>query len=165
MNVSEAIKTKRAVRMFKQEPVPQEVMEQILEAGRRSQSSKNSQPWQFIVIRERERLTALSQMGKFAGHIAGAAFAVVLVGAQSSLWNSFDLGQACAYLQLAAWELGVGTCIATIYDEAEAKALLGVPDEMSCYVALSFGYPAPDFVPAQMGGRRALSDVVRWEKW
>ncbi|NWF70269.1 MAG: nitroreductase family protein [Chloroflexi bacterium] len=68
-------------------------------------------------------------------------------------------------MQLAAWEMGVGSCIAAIYDAERAKTLLGVPAEMNFYAALSFGYPAPDFVPAQMGGRRPLQQVVRWEKW
>jgi nitroreductase len=165
MNVSEAIQKKRAVRMFSSKPVTDEVMNQILEAGRRAQSSKNTQPWQFVVVRDKHMLKALSQTGDFAGHLAGASFAIVLVGTKVSHWNSFDLGQSSAYFQLAAWELGVGSCIAAIYDEAKAKSLLGVPEEMSCYAALSFGYPADDFVPAKMGGRRPLSDVVRWEKW
>ncbi len=165
MDVLEAIRTKRAVRQFKPEPVAQAVIEQILDAGRRSQSSKNTQPWQFVVVRDRETLKALSEAGNFATHLAGAAFAVTLVGTQKTMWNAFDLGQASAYLQLAAWDLGVGSCIATIHDEAKGKALLGIPNEMNFMLALSFGYPARDAVPAKLGGRKPLSDVVRWEKW
>src|SRR5262245_16164986 len=133
MNVSDAIQKKRAVRQFDPKPVPDDVMNQILEAGRRAQSSKTTQPWQFIVVRDREMLKALGQTGDFAAHLAGAAFGVVLVGTKVSHWNSFDLGQSAAYFQLAAWELGVGSCIAAIYDDAKAKTLLGVPQEMSCY--------------------------------
>ena len=107
---------------------------QIFDAGRRSQSSKNTQPWEFIVVRSRETLTALAKMGDFAGHLAGANFAVLLVGHEGKLWNgfdwkSFDIGQASSYLQLAGWELGVGSCIATIYTPDAAKTLLGVPAE------------------------------------
>ena len=125
----------------------------------------NTQPWQFIVIRDRERLKALSETGTYAQHLAGAAFAVVLVGIEKSLWNSFDLGQASSYLQLAAWDLGVGSCIATLHQEAAARELLGIPAESGMFLAISFGYPSPDFKPAQMGGRRSLDDVVRWETW
>lgn len=164
MDVLEAVRTKHAVRQFRDEPVPDDIMRQILDAGRRSQSSKNTQPWQFIVIREREQLVALSKTGTYASHLAGAAFAVVLVGAERSHWNSFDIGQASAYMQLAAWGLGVGSCIATLHNEDAARALLGIPAESGLFLALSFGYPAPDWTPNK-GGRKKLDDVVRWETW
>lgn len=165
MNVQDAIREKRAVRQFHDQPVPDDVIYQILDAGRRSQSSKNTQPWSFVVVRERQMLEALSKTGAYAGHLAGAAFAVVLVGAGDHRWNHYDLGQASSYLQLAAWELGVGSCIAALQQEDEAKALLGVPAEATAYAALSFGYPAEDFTPAKMGGRKPLDEVIHWEKW
>ena len=170
MDVEQAIRSKHAVRQFSDQPVPDDVIRQILDAGRRSQSSKNTQPWEFVVVRSRETLVALSKLGDFAQHLAGANFAVLLIGAQGEMWNgfdwkSFDIGQASSYLQLAAWELGVGSCIATIYKADAAKALLGIPDNHTVSVALSFGYPAADWTPAKMGGRRPLDEVVRWEKW
>jgi nitroreductase len=165
MDILEAIQKRHAVRRFSNMPVPEEVMRAILDAGRRSQSSKNTQPWQFIVIRNRDTLKAMSQTGDYAGHIAGAAFAVVLVGNSDRGWNMFDLGQSAAYMQLAAHEQGVGSCIASIYDGAKAKTILGIPDEYNVQVALSFGYPSPEHVPAKMGGRKPLDEVVRWEKW
>jgi nitroreductase len=165
MDVQQAIQTRRAVRLFSDQPVPQDVIEQILLAGGRAQSSKNSQPWQFVVVRERETLQALSKLGDYAGHLAGASFAVCLVGSTQSHWNSFDLGQAASHLQLAAWELGVGSCIAAIYDQDAGKALLGLPAESNFYCAISFGYPSPEHRPAQMGGRKGLDELVRWERW
>jgi nitroreductase len=165
MDVHEAIRTKRAVRLFRDEPVAEDILLRILDAGRRSQSAKNTQPWQFIVVRDRAALKALSQTGDYAGHLAGAAFAVVLVGEAPRSWTMFDLGQAAAYMQLAAWELGVGSCIASIYHPDRARAILGIPDDKTADVALSFGYPSPDFVPARLGGRKPLEGVVRWEKW
>jgi nitroreductase len=165
LDVLEAIRTKRAVRLFADKPVPEAVMLQILDAGRRSQSSKNSQPWQFVVVTDKGTLEALSKTGDYAGHLAGAAFAVALVGTKPGNWNSFDLGQAATYLQLAAWDLGVGSCIATIYDMDKGKAILGIPPELHFMVALSFGYPSPDHVPAKMGGRKPLEELVHREKW
>lgn len=164
MEVLQAIRTKRAVRKFSDQPVPDEVIRKILNAGRRSQSSKNTQPWSFVVVRERERLVALSKTGTYAAHVADAAFAVVLVGAEHGISVSFDLGQTSSYLQLAAWELGVGSCIATLHHVEEAKALLGIPVERYAEMALSFGYPAADWVPNK-GGRKPLDEVVRWEAW
>jgi nitroreductase len=165
MDVTNAIRTKQAVRLFEDKPVPEEIILQILDAGRRSQSSKNTQPWQFIAVRDRETLKALSKTGDYAGHLAGAAFAIILLGTDQRNWNMFDLGQAAAYLQLAAWELGVGSCLASIYHPDQARAILGVPDTLECNVALSFGYPSPDHKAAQMGGRRPIDDVVMWDKW
>lgn len=165
MDVLDAIQSRRAVRQFSDQPVPQDVIETILRAGGRSQSSKNTQPWQFIVVTEREKLVALAKMGDFAGHLAGAAFAVGLVGTATTHWNSFDLGQAAAQLQLAAHELGVGSCIAALYRPDEAKALLGIPEDTNFYCMISFGYPSPQAQPARMGGRKAVGELARWEKW
>ncbi len=165
MNVTEVIARHHAVRQFTDQPVPSDVMLSILDAGRRSQSSKNTQPWQFVVITDRTLLTAMSKMGDFAGHLAGAAFAVLLVGTKESNWNSFDLGQAAAYLQLAADEIGVGSCIAAIYRPDEVKTLLNIPAEHSAFCAISFGYPSPEHKPAQMGGRKPVEDVAYWNKW
>ena len=72
MNVSEAIRLKRAVREFQPQPLEPGHLNAILNAGRRAQSSKNTQPWHFIAIQERETLLALSKLGPWAGHLAGA---------------------------------------------------------------------------------------------
>lgn len=165
MNVTEAIETRRAVRQFSDQPVPEAVVDAILRAGGRSQSSKNTQPWQFILIRDRDMLDRLAKLGDFAGHVAGANFAVALVGEKQQHWNSFDLGQAAALLQLAAWEHGVGSCIAAIYDADEGKRLLGIPADKNFYCVISFGYPSPDHQPAKLGGRKPLTDIVRQERW
>ncbi|MDX2077881.1 MAG: nitroreductase family protein [bacterium] len=165
MNVADAIKTKRAIRLFTEEPVPEETLLAILDAGRRSQSSKNSQPWQFVVVRQRETLQALSKTGDYAGHLAGAAFALAIVSQSEHLWNMFDLGQVSAYVQLAAWELGIGSCIAAVYRQDVAKSILSIPDDYSLHVILSFGYPSPEHVVAKMGGRNPLTEITHWEKW
>lgn len=79
--------------------------------------------------------------------------------------NEFELGQAAAYLQLAAGELGVGSRIASLWDADAARAILGVPPDMACDTAISFGYPAAPPAPPKKGGRRALDEVVRRERW
>src|SRR3954447_17237222 len=162
MSVESVIGAFRAVRQFTDHPLPDDVIHQILNAGRRSQSSKNTQPWEFVVVRDRETLRQLSTTGAYAGHLAGAALGVALVATTD---YEYDLGQATAYMQLQAWELGIGSCIATIYEPHQAKAILGVPPEHFLRWAISFGYPAPrtDRPPTlQKGGRRPLDEVVRW---
>jgi nitroreductase len=162
MDVLEAIRTKRATRQFADRPVPDDVIRQIVDAGRRSQSSKNDQPWTFVVVRDRDTLKQLSECGQYAGHLAGAAFAVAIVAQPG---YDFDQGQAAAYLQLAAWNLGVGSCIASIYEPERAKAILGAPDELQLDTAVSFGYPAQPLAAPRPGGRKPLDEVVRWGKW
>ena len=169
MNVAEAIRSKRAVRVFQDHPLPDDTVTAILNAGRRAQSSKNSQPWQFIAVRQRETLLALSKLGTYAGHLAGAALAVVIVTLDPTERASimFDAGQSAAYMQLAGWELGVGSCLATIYEPQQAETLLGVPPEWHVRMALSFGYPAepPPIEAPKRAGRKSLGEVVHWERW
>jgi nitroreductase len=170
MNVSDAIRLKRAVRKFQDKPLPDEVIHAILNAGRRSQSSKNEQGWQFIAIRDKSILRALSQTGTYAGHLAGAAVGVAILtpNPEGKFQDLFDAGQAAAYMQLEAWELGVGSCIASIYEPEKAREILGFPPDWHLRIALSFGYPADEeklSAAPKKGGRRALEDIVHWDQW
>jgi len=170
MNVSEAVRLKRAVRQFKDIPLPDDVAAAILNAGRRAQSSKNTQPWHFIAITDKATLKALSECGPWAGHLAGAALGVALVSEDPNqrFQILFDLGQAAAYMQLAAWELGVGSCPATIYEPDQARQALGFPPELHLRFALSFGYPLEEErldAPPKQGGRRSFDEVVHWDQW
>jgi len=170
MNVSDAIRLKRAVRKFQDKPLPEEVVHAILNAGRRSQSSKNEQGWQFIAIRDKAILKALSETGTYAGHLAGAALAVAIVTPDPAgkFQIMFDAGQSAAYMQLAAWELGVGSVPASIYEAERARQILALPSEWHLRIALSFGYPLEEeklSAAPKRGGRRSLEEVVHWDKW
>jgi nitroreductase len=171
--VWEAIHHRRAIRRFADRPLDEADLRRILAAGRRSGSSKNQQRWDFIVCRDPEHLRELSELGPWAGHIAGAALAIALVTpdprtAEAPLSVMFDLGMAAANMQLAAWELGVGSCPATVYDHALAARLLGLPEGRHCEFLLSFGYPADAAAltaPLRTGGRHPLDDLVHEEHW
>jgi nitroreductase len=170
MNVSDAIRTKRAVRKFLEKPLSEETMRVILNAGRRSQSSKNNQDWQFIAVTDKAILKELSQCGEWAGHIAGAALAVAILtpDPDEKFQYLFDAGQSAAFMQLAAWEMGVGSCPASLYDFEQARTILGFPSEWHARLALSFGYAEEDgkiSVALKKGGRMALDEIVHWEKW
>jgi nitroreductase len=106
MDVARAIREKTAIRSFLPAPIPDPVAQAILNAGRRAQSSKNSQPWHFIAVQDRAVLEQLSRTGKYAGHLAGAALGVVIATPDPArkVTIAFDAGQAAAYMQLAAWE-------------------------------------------------------------
>lgn len=170
MDINDAIQTKRAVRNFKKQAIPDDAIYTIINAGRRAQSSKNSQPWHFIVIKEDARLNSLSNLGNWAGHIAGAAFAVAIITPHPDTRFSimFDAGQSAAYMQLAAWGIGIGSCLATIYETDEARDLLGFPEDLHIRIALSFGYPVDESVltrPSAKGGRKPFGETVHWEQW
>lgn len=170
MSVSTAIRTKRAVRQFAEQPLPDDAIHTILNAGRRAQSSKNMQAWHFIAIQDKATLKALSECGDFAGHLAGAALGVALLTPNPDLRFNvmFDAGQAAAYMQLAAWELGIGSCLATIYQHDQARELLGFPGDLHIRIAISFGYPhTPEILtrPPRKSGRRPLDEIVHWERW
>lgn len=170
MNVSEAIHLKRAVRNFIDQPLPEDTIRAILNAGRRAQSSKNSQPWHFIAITDKDILKQLSQCGEWAGHLAGAALGVAIITPDPTekFQTMFDAGQAAAYMQLAAWELGVGSCPASIYEPDQARKILGFPPGLWLRIAISFGFPTQADAlthPPRKGGRVELEDIVHWNHW
>jgi nitroreductase len=173
MDVWTAIRTKRMVRRFEDRRLGAEDLERIVDAGRHAASSKNQQRWDFIVVEGREQLRALSKVGDYAGHVAGAAAAVALLtpdptrpGASLSL--VWDLGLAAENMMLAAWEVGIGSCPATVYDQGLVREILGHPEDRWCGYILSFGYPADadDLTrPPRAGGRRPLDELLHRERW
>ncbi len=170
MEVAQAIRTKRAVRQFANEPLPEDAVRTILNAGRRAQSAKNEQTWHFIAVRDRSILKSLSECGKWAGHLAGAALgvAILMPDPTGKFQTMFDAGQAAAFMQLAAWDLGVVSCLASIYDTERARAVLGFPSDLDLRVALSFGYPTDATQltsPPKKGGRKPFEELVHWDKW
>jgi len=105
-----------------------------------------------------------------ARRLAGAPVGVVIITPDpKQRWSIlFDAGQAAAYMQLAAWEQGVGSCLATIYDTDEARNLLHFPSDWEAHVALSFGFPAePEEMsrPLRPGGRKPPDELFHFEEW
>jgi nitroreductase len=169
METWQAINTVRVVRQFNDEPIRDEDLDRILNAARRTGSSKNDQVWAFIVLRDRDHLRELGAVGRYAGHLAGATVAIALItpnpATASMMW---DLGRAAQNMVLAAWELGIGSVPATVYDHGLASRLLSLPDDRRCDFLLSFGHPADESkltAPNRTGGRLSLSEVVHEERW
>jgi nitroreductase len=173
LSVWEAVSSRRVVRRFADRPVEPEHLDRIVRAGRRANSSKNSQRWAFIVCQDRPHLRQLAEVGPYAGHLAGAAAAIALVTpdparASAPLSVMFDLGMAADSMILTAWELGIGSVPATVYRHDLARELLGYPEDHHCEFLLSFGYPAdPEELtrPLKAGGRRPLDELVHEERW
>ena len=170
MNVAQAIREKYAVRVFLPAPLLEDVVGRILRAGRRAQSAKNSQPWHFVAVRDRTTLEQLSRTGRFAGHLAGASLGVVIVTPDPAqkVTIAFDAGQAAAYMQLAAWEESVGSCLASLYETEAVRRILGIPAEWHADVAISFGYFDPKLQPPSgvlNPGRKPFDEIVHWDRW
>jgi nitroreductase len=171
--VEAAIATKRVVRKFSDRPISDDAIVRIVDAGRHAGSSKNSQPWTFVVVRDRDRLTELGGVGPWAGHLARAAVGIALVTpdpatAPAPLSIYWDLGQASQNMMLTAWELRIGCVPATVYDQPMVKRILGLPADRHCEFLLSFGYPADETdltLPPKAGGRKPLEEVIRREAW
>ena len=172
MDVWEAINGIRVIRDFADRPVSAEHESRILNAARRTGSSKNEQTWAFIVIRDRDHLRELTAVGKYADHLAGAALAVALVTPDESAgWRNtrmWDLGRAAQSMVLAAWELGIGSAPATVFEQELVGRLLGLPADRRCHYILSFGYPANPSeltAPNKAGGRKPLEALVHEDRW
>lgn len=172
MEAYRCIRSKREVRSFLPEEVPRETIVRILEAGRWSGSSRNRQPWHFVVVTDRQRLRRLARYGRFAAHVGEAAFAVAV--AVEAERDSFDAGRCAQNMMLAAWALGVGSCPTVMHDEAGAKEFLGLPSSMKLAAVLAFGLPARKRrSPAERlvyrvllhRGRKPLEQIVSWERY
>ena len=169
MDTYQTILSMRSVRQFDlSRPIDDAALRQIFQAGRMSGSSKDSQPWWFIVIRDRERLQALAKTGDYAQHVGGTAFAVAIVFDPKFYRGEFDSGRTAQNMMLAAWNDGIGSCLASMHREDECKAVLGVPQELRLQHIISFGYPllVEQTIPAApQRRRRPLEEIVMQERW
>ena len=167
------LRSLRAVRQFRPDPVPQEVVDTVLEVARWSGSASNRQPWEFVVIRKRETLQALAAVEGYAGHLAGAPLGIVLVMAGESgqfEQETFDEGRLSERIMLAAAAYGVGSSIGWFRrsGEAAAREILGIPAERLVRTAISLGYPdeeARRSRPKHAQARKPLADIVHEERY
>jgi nitroreductase len=165
-----AIASKRDVRAYSGGPLPPDVVERILDAGRLAGSSQNRQPWTFVVLEGRERVEQLAGAVYEPGNVLGAALVVAIV-VRGRGPTSFDAGRAATNMQLAAWNEGVVSCPNGIADEAAATEALDVSadDGERIAIVLTFGYPHRPRDPERRSAaewsvrarRKPLADVVR----
>jgi nitroreductase len=135
-----AIASRREVRAYADRPIPDEVVRRILDAGRLSGSAGNQQPWRFVLV-SGEAQAALADAVSEPGNVRGAALVVVLVVGGKGLL-SFDAGRSAQNMLLAAWNEGVGGSPNGLADRDAANAVVGVPEDQSIAIVLTFGYPA-----------------------
>jgi len=174
LDIYRAVKTMRAIRQFEKKNVDPVVIERILESGRWAGSAKNVQPWNFIVVTDRQTLNYLAECGKYTSHLREAPLAIIIVTPPIP-HADFDSGRAAQNMMLTAWKYGVGSCIGTIHEQARAKKALGIPEGFEIRQAISFGYPRPVVELTIEGkplkdvlaslGRKPIDELVHSEKW
>ena len=170
MDVLEAIRKRRSIRSYVDTPVEQEKLDRILEAARLSPSAVNFQPWNFIVVRDqscKERLRQAYSRSWFAK----APVIIVTCVMPDKAWKRSDgeqfwkIDAAIAHqdLILAATAEGLGTCWIGAFDETKAKEALGIPENVRVVAMTPIGYPAE--YPTQPSDRKAINEIVHYNKW
>jgi nitroreductase len=161
MEALEAIRKRRSIRRYTGEPIPREDLETIVDAGRLAASGNNRQPWDFVVVTDREMIERL-KVASWWMEKAGAIIALVLD--PSSRWWLEDGSAAVENMLIAATALGYGSCWLegyTLPREEEFKALLGVPAEKRLLTLVPIGVPAESPAPE----KKSLAEVLHWERY
>ena len=170
METWDAIRSRRNTREYQDRPIDGADLDLILEAGRRSPSSMNEQPWDFIVVTDRATLDRMADLWQWGAHIRGAAAAIALLSPASDDPDAretfaFDLGQASMSMMLTAADLGIGSCHSSVGEQAEARDVLGFPGDREAVILLSLGYPVRPLSPVEHPKRRPADEVIHRELW
>ena len=171
MEAWDAIRARCNVREYTSEPVSDEDLNRIAEAGWRAPSAKNRQAWDFVIVTDKGQLQELSTVWRGAGHIAGAAAAIALVipeppDERRRVTDQYDVGQATMAIMLAATDLGIGTGHSSVGEQDKARAILGVPEGYEVAYLLGVGYPADrPLKPIRTPNRRPFDEVVHHGHW
>jgi nitroreductase len=163
------LRSLRAVRSFRPDPVPREVVDDILEVARWSGSASNRQPWELVMIRNRETLAALARVEGYANHLRDAPLGIVLVMVgEHPTQEAYDEGRLAERVMLAAWAHGVGSSVGWITGGGReaAKEILGVPEGRMVRTTISLGYPDEEARRRRVGqARKPLSEIVHEERY
>ena len=171
METLNALQSRRNVRTYQDRPIPKEDLETILEAGRRSPSSRNEQRWDFIVCTDRNQLTRLAQVWRGASFVATSAATIALIAPAAEDTRvresiHYDLGQATMAMMMAAVDLGIGSGHTAVADQVLARDVLDHPKNRFCAWLVALGYPADrPLAPINTPNRRDFEQVVHWDSW
>ena len=159
------LRSLRQVRRFRDGAIPEDMLNDILEVARWSGSAKNVQPWELLLVRDREDLRWLARTGRYTGFLDGAALAIVLIiDGYSAATETYDEGRLSERIMLAAAAHGVGSGTAWFGSEeasAKVRERFGIPEGKTVRSAIGFGYPAEGaMAPSGRGGRKSLAEIV-----
>jgi nitroreductase len=171
METWDAIRSRRNVRAYEDRQISDEDLNRIFEAGRRTPSSSNKQRWDFVLVRDEDRLQRLSAIWQGARHIPGSAATIALVGPEPEderdrISVAYDMGQLTMSIMVAAADLGIGSGHSSARDQAVAREVLEIPEGYRCWWLIGLGYPADrPLEPIENLDRRPLDDLVHYETW
>lgn len=171
METWEAIRSRKNVRVYDHREIGEPELTQILEAARRTPSASNKQRWDFLVVREKDRLQRLAELWRGARHIPGSAATIALVGPDSDdpserLSIAYDLGQVTMSVMIAAADLGIGSAHSSAHEVELGREILELPEGIRCWWMIGLGYPADHpLKPIENLDRRPFDEVVHYETW
>ena len=165
MDVYDALRTRRTVREFKDDPVTDESLAKLLSAARWSPSSRNQQPWRLVVIRDRDTLARIGEIALTGSFLARAPLAIA-IAMEDADQPHMDAGRTLQQMELMAWSEGMGTCFVTLTPEqnASVKELLDIPDGVELITVLPFGYRLDGFHGRGIP-RKFVSEFVHTERY
>jgi len=161
-DVFETVRTDLAVREYKDQPVPEDLVHRIVEAGRLTASSMNGQPWHFVVVQQRGRLRELGALVRTGPYISDAALAIVVGYESASPYGVSDASRAIQSMILTAWSEGVGSNWAGFNNMEEVGRWCGLPDSYNVLAVLPFGYPS-HAIGRGKKNRKPLSEIASSE--
>ncbi len=164
------LKGRRSVRRYQPDPVPEELVKKILEAGRWAPSASNRQPWEFIVIQDKGMRWQVAQYAAYYfvrwAHVEEAPLIIALCGdTRNKIYRQFlheDVGLAGGQMMLEAAALGLGSCWIGGFDRTAISRLLNLPDNLEPIALITFGFPADVPEPPD---RKPLSHIVHYERY
>jgi len=165
MDPYEAVITKRDVRHYTTDPVSDELLEKVLQAGRMAGSAKNEESNRLIVIRDQAVQDALAKSGDFASWI-GSSAVVIGIAAPSSAVRMFDVGRTAQNMMIVANAEGLVTCPVTLGHQDNARAAVGLPDDWEMLMVITMGWPIADAPASPLQRRRvSLESLVHHDRW
>lgn len=163
MDAYKAIVTKRDTRAYTKEPIPEEVLMRVLNAGRMAGSAKNRQPVRFVLILDKANMSEIASCGDFSQPLEGATAAIAVCLAPNE--SEFDAGRAAQNIMLAAWNEGLASCPCRIHHVECGREKLGLPEGWYVPIVIALGYPDPAVPMSHGRPRKPLEEYVHRERW
>jgi len=171
MDLMEAIKTRRSIRKFKEMPVPENLLKEVLNAARLAPSADNAQPWKIIVVRDEQVKHKVAQACNGQKYLVQAPVVLVLCGIPEEAFQTvggymsshvIDAAIAFDHVTLAARSLGLGTCWVAWFKEEKVRGILGIPEDVRVVALSPLGYP--DEAP-ERPSRKNLEELIAYDKY
>jgi len=167
VDILNLLKSRRSIRVYQDKPIPQELLLQVLEAGRWAPTGANLQPWHFIVVTDPETRKRIGDVARFffikSSHVEKAPVVIALgFDTRKGKYGRYDVTLAGGNMLTMAASLGLGTCWIGAFDEPKVKVILGIPENIEVIGLITLGYPDEK---AEVPPRVELEKIVHWDSW